>query len=188
MTLLRTFFEYRINLKICKRLNTQEDRDKLYNIKKDIFENKLTVKDIIEKYFSYTDEITASPNNIACLNGTCKNVSNEIRKLENRKEEYCVGEFLICRECTKTKTSTFNVNFKYKIVHIGKDGSLTLKNVKTNLLQSLEIDKVRKSFIFARCATAHSTQGASLDTDIAVFCCATFQNQSSLPAFQSPLS
>eukprot|EP00438_Fugacium_kawagutii_P006184 Skav207472 [mRNA] locus=scaffold3545:496284:499559:- [translate_table: standard] len=166
--IIENIFDYRINLKICKRLHTDKDREKLNNIKIDIFVNKLSVKQIIEKYFSYTDDITSSPNNIAFLNDTCKNVSNAIRKLENRKGEYCVGEKLICREYTKTKTSVFNVNFKYKIVHIG-NGMMTLKNVKTEILQSLPIDKVRQSFIFAHCCTAHSMQGSSVDTDITIF-------------------
>ena len=166
--IINDIFEYNINLKICKRLHSQEDRDKLINIKKDIFENKLSVKEITEKYFSYTDCITSSPNNIAFLNDTCKNVSNEIRKLENRDGEYCVGEFLICREYTKTDTSIFNVNFKYKIVHFDSE-VVTLKNVKTEILQSIHIDKVRKAFILASCCTAHSMQGSSVDTDITIF-------------------
>lgn len=124
---------------------------------------------MIEKYFKYTTDISGSKNNIAHLHDTCKNVSNAIRKLENRKGEYEVGEFLICREYTKTNTSVFNVNFKYKIVHIGNDNIMTLKNIKTNVLQSLHIDKVRKNFVFAYCATCHSAQGSSIDDDITIF-------------------
>ena len=140
--IIDNIFTQNIILKECKRLNTQEDKDKLQNIKYDIFFiNKLPIKHIIEKYFEYTTDISSSKNNIAFLNTTCKNVSNEIRKLENRKDEYEVGEFLICREYTKTKTSVFNVIFKHKIVHIGSDG------------------------IF----TCHSTQGSSIDDTITIF-------------------
>ena len=80
-----------------------------------------------------------------------------------------MGEFLICREYTKTPTSVFNVNFKYKIVHIGKDGIMTLKNIKANILQSIKIQKVRDNFIFAHCITCHSAQGSSIDGDITIF-------------------
>ena len=166
--IIDNIFPYKINLKICKRLNSQEDRDKLKNIMDDIFVNKLPINKIIEKYFSYTDDIRGSKNNIAFLNNTCKNVSNEIRKLENRKDEYEVGEQLICREYTTTETSVFNVNFEYKIVHIG-DGILTLKNIKTGILQSIGIDKVRSNFIFASCSTCHSAQGSSIDGDLTIF-------------------
>ena len=149
--IIENIFDYRINLKICKRLHTEEDRAKLHNIKIDFFENKLSVKQIIDKY------------------DTCKNVSNAIRKLENRKDEYQINELLICREYTKTKSSTFNVNFEYEIVNIGGDGMMTLKKNKTEKLQSLPIEKVRQSFIFAYTSTAHSMQGSSVDTDITIF-------------------
>ena len=167
--IIDNIFEYNILLKECKRLYTQEDKDKLSNMKYELFENKLSLKKWIEKYFRYTTDISGSKNNIAFLNNTCKNVSNEIRKLENRKSEYEVGEFLICREYTKTQTSTFNVNFKYKIVHIGDDGVFTLKNVKTEILQSLNIEKIRNNFLFAYCSTCHSAQGSSIDGDITIF-------------------
>ena len=162
-------FEYSMLLKECKRLNTQEDKDKLRNIKNDIFINKLPIKTIIEKYVEYTTDISGSKNNIALLNTTCKNVSNENRKTENRKNEYEVGECLICRQYPKTKTSVFNENFKYKIVHIGNDEICTSKNVKTEILQSVEVAKLRSNFIFASCSTCHSAQGSSIDDTITMF-------------------
>ena len=58
-------FEYNILLKECKRLKTQEDKDKLYNIKQDIFVNKISTDELIKKYFRYTDDITSSGFNIA---------------------------------------------------------------------------------------------------------------------------
>ena len=156
-------------LKDCKRLNTQEDKDKLINVKIDILENKLPVMKVLEKYFEYTTDISKSINNIALLNTTCKNVSNEIRKFENKRDEYEVGESLICREYTTTKTSVFNVNFKYKIVPIGSDGIFTLKHVKTEILQSLSVDKIRSNCIFAYCSICHSAQGSSFVATITVF-------------------
>ena len=114
--IINNIFENSILVKECKRLHTQEDKDKLNNIKYDWFINKLPLKKWIEKYFQYTADISGSKNNIAYLNDTCKNVANEIRKLENRTGEYEVGEFLICREYTKTNNCVFNVNFQYEIV------------------------------------------------------------------------
>ena len=49
--------ESKINLKICKRLNSEEDRKKIYNINDDFLVNKLSFTKIIEKYFSYTTDI-----------------------------------------------------------------------------------------------------------------------------------
>ena len=66
-------------------------------------------------------------------------------RLSNWKEkqhEYEVGEFLICREHTKSQTCVFTVNAEH-IFHIGID-IITLKNVKTNMLQQLEIDNEKQ--------------------------------------------
>ena len=166
--IIDNIFENNILLKICKRLETQEDKDKLSNIKDDIFINNITYKKFISKYVQYTSDISGSKNNIAYLNDTCKNVSSAIRKLENRKYEYETGEFLICREYTKSKHCVFNVNFKYEIV-LANNKCLKLKNVKSGEVQPLDIEKVRKNFIFAHCATCHSAQGSSIDGDITIF-------------------
>ena len=47
--IIDNIFTHNIILKECKRLNTQEDKDKLKNIKPDIFINKIPIKAIIEK-------------------------------------------------------------------------------------------------------------------------------------------
>lgn len=166
--IIDNIFKHNILLKECKRLNTQEDKDKLTNIKNDIFINKIPTRELIDKYFSYTTDISGSKNNIAFLNNTCKNVSDAIRKLENRKGEYEIGEFLICREYTKVNSSVFNVNFKYQICYVG-NGIMKLKDVKSMMIQPISIEKVRDNFIFAYCSTCHSAQGSSIDDTITIF-------------------
>ena len=81
-------FSYGILLKECKRLKSQKDRDKLYNIKHDISVNKVFVDELIRTCFRYTDNIRSLGLNIAVFNNTCKHVSSEIRKKENRVCEY----------------------------------------------------------------------------------------------------
>ena len=149
-------FEHHILLKACKRLHTDEDREKLHNIKQDIFVNKISVDGLVKKYgFRYTDDITSSPSNTAFLNNTCKNVSSRIKEMETRTSEYecgglmarnpasyvsCLtlvtrrmceseyecGERLICREYTVIDNHSFNVSFQYDLVEI-VDGALLLK-------------------------------------------------------------
>ena len=111
-------FKYTIDLKICKRLKSEEDKQKLSDIYNDIFVNKLSIIKIINKYFKYTDDITASNHNIAYLNNTCKEVSKRIREFQNKKNEYEIGEEVICREYIKLDNKRFNVNFKYVIRNI----------------------------------------------------------------------
>ena len=45
----------------------------------------------------------------------------------------------------------------------------TLKNVKTEILQAVEVAKIRSNFIFAYCSTCHSAQGSSIDDTITMF-------------------
>ena len=111
-------FKYNICLKVCKRLRKEEDRKKLENIYIDIFENNIKVRELVEKYFKYTSDMNLNENNVAYLNDTCKEVANQIRKKQNRKGEYEVGEVMICREYLKSTEYKFQVNFKYKILNI----------------------------------------------------------------------
>ena len=120
-------FEHHILLKACKRLRTDEDREKLHNIKQDIFVNQISVDGLVKKYgFRYTDDITSSPSNMAFLNNTCKNILSKIREMETRTSEYECGERLICREYTVIQNHIFNVSFQYDIVEV-VDGALLLK-------------------------------------------------------------
>ena len=76
--IIDNIFEHIILLQKCKRFHTEEDKQKLSNIKRDIFENKIPTTKLNEKSFRYTDNIASSKFNIAYLTNTCRNVSNEL--------------------------------------------------------------------------------------------------------------
>ena len=100
----------------------------------------IPIKTVI--FFEYTID-----NTIAFLNKTCKHVSNEIRQLENRKGEYEVGTFLICGEYIKTQKSVFNETLCKKGINSSywKEWTIYIESVKTEILQSLSIDKIRSN-------------------------------------------
>ncbi len=104
-------FKYEISYKENKSLKTDEDKQKLKQIKQIYLLNKIPVMNTIRIYFESTGEITKSLQNIAYMNDTCKYVAKHIRKLKCKNTEYEVGELLICREYCKVKDITFNVNF-----------------------------------------------------------------------------
>ena len=54
---IKQIFKHYIYLEECKRLTNEEDRIKLKSIYHDIFKTDMTIKQIIEKYFKYTEEI-----------------------------------------------------------------------------------------------------------------------------------
>ena len=86
-----------------KRLKTDEDNQKLKQIKADIFNDKIPVMNTIKNNCESTGEITKSLKNIAYMNDTCKDVAKHIRTQQCKTNEYEVGEFLICREYFKAK-------------------------------------------------------------------------------------
>ena len=89
-------FKYNIYLKICKRIG-KKDRitlDELYDI---FWIHKLPIRDIIKKYFRFTNKINTTDMNIAYTNDRCRYVSDEVRKQLGYKNTYEIGEEIICR-------------------------------------------------------------------------------------------
>ena len=88
-------------LKIPKRIKGEEQIKFIANLRIDIFSNTGDVNkrlEMIKKIKFKTTNKTFTPNNIAYYNDTCKRISNNIRSQENRKNEYEIGEGLICKE------------------------------------------------------------------------------------------
>ena len=161
-------FKNNIMLYECKRLKSEEDRQKLYDIKDMFFKKNEPILNIIEKYFGWSDGSEICENNIAFTNHTCKEVSMRIRQMKGIEDEYVVGEEVICRKYIKTKGKKFNVNCKFRIVNIvGND--VVLENVATDEKQKIELKLLRKHFIYAYCYTCHSKQGCSVDDDIVIY-------------------
>ena len=142
-------------------------------IKADIFNKTIPLINTIQKYFKFTTNITQSENNIAYMNDTCKEVAKHIRNLQYKQDAYEVGEFLVCREYCKVKVHgrrdiRFNVNFEYEISSVNCD-SLVIKSVSKNEQFEVPLKTIRTHFIFSYCGTAHSQQGASIDSTITIF-------------------
>ena len=165
---INQIFKYNIFLKECKRLKTQEDKETLNKIYEDIFTNNIKASELILKYFSFTTVINENEKNVAYLNDTCKEVSNEIRRLQNRKGEYEKGEVMICRQYLKIAKQKFQVNFRYKILNV-KDNVVSLLEEHNKTKMYLPIEFLRKHFIYDYCYTCHSVQGSSINTGITIF-------------------
>ena len=139
-------FKHNIFLKECQRLNTQEDKETLNKIYEDIFTNNIKASELILKYFGYTTVISENENNVAYLNDTCKEVSNETRRLPNRKGEYEKGEVMICRQCLKIPGQKFQVNFRYKILDV-RDNVVSLLEEHNKTKMYLRIELLRNIYI-----------------------------------------
>ena len=60
------------------------------------------------------------------------------------------------------------MNFAYEIKSVSDKG-LTIKSVCNNATFEVPISTIRSHFIFSYCGTAHSQQGASIDSTITIF-------------------
>ena len=99
-------------LHACKRLNTEEDRKKLYDIKSTIINNE-PILNMIETYFGWSEGNEICGNNIAYIFQKSREVSSRMRKMKGIGDEYVIGEEVICRKYIKTEGKTFNVNFRF---------------------------------------------------------------------------
>lgn len=68
----------------------------------------------------------------------------------------------------KTDEGKCNVNFKYRIANI-ENAKVKLIHVNTGDIRNININVLRKYFIYAYCYTAHSKQGCSVDSDIVIY-------------------
>ena len=165
---INLIFENNILLYECKRLKNEEDKVKLKDIKHITLKTKTKYRDIIDKYFQWTDKIELYENNISYTNKTCKKVSKAIRDMKGIKEEYVIGEEVICRKYMKVAGKKMNKNYRYEVVGVS-DKFITLKHTCSGDVIDVKIDVVRKHFIYAYCYTCHSKQGCSVDGDIVIY-------------------
>jgi hypothetical protein len=137
-------------------------------LKEDVFNESIPIIDIAKKYFKFTNDISKSNKNIAYLNKTCAGVADKIRKKLNKTSEYEVGEKIICRKWFKVNKDSFNVNFEYEIIKIDNN-NITIFDASTKKEYTMNINKIKSSFIFSYCGTCHSYQGSSIDESMTIF-------------------
>ena len=133
-------FPNQINLNVNKRLKLDKDKEKLNNVKQDILNEDIPIYKTIYKYFKMTNE--PSEYNISYRNEIARDVSKTKRQLLNKKNEYEIGEKLMCIEYIKTNgfimlkngTTTkpiickCNKNCSYEIADITED-TMTIKDL-----------------------------------------------------------
>ena len=152
-----------------KRLKSEADKQTLKQFKEDIFNKDISIKKTVKTYFKFTNDIRAN-NNIALRNDVCDMVSKTVRKLQNRKAEYEVGETLVCKKFWKMKNIKFNVNYEYEITFVlEKDLVITDKSMGIDTNFTVPIKMIKSNFIHGYCRTCHSFQGSSIDNEITIF-------------------
>jgi hypothetical protein len=159
---INMIFPTSLYLRENKRQRKEEDKRKLSRFKAEIFDQSISIRDTVRKYFKLT-RWPNTENNIAFKNATCARVSKEVRKRMAKASDYEVGEVLVCRTWFKAKMVTFQVNYEYKVTQVGRT-AITLDDK-----HYLPISLVKKNFIHAYCRTCHSFQGSSIDDRITIW-------------------
>jgi len=176
-------FPDQFTLKVNKRLKSEEDRQKLINLKSEIFDTSNNVIELLKKYgFKTIDKIweVKTLDNIAFFNFRCQQVNNRLHKtmvvkptqtIMIDKNEYYQGLHLICKSHYKMKTGKLFRNFKYEIMNI-TDTHFVVRDITDNHTFKLE-NKLMSFFRLPYVRTTHSVQGLSIKNKITIFDCNT---------------
>ena len=123
---------------------------------------------MVEGYFKHTDKIEMCENNIAYTNETCRKIASEIRRMKQLGDDYIVGDRVICKKYLKLKKDKWNANITYEIMRIDEE-RVVLKNIKTEVEQTMLKKFLKSHFVYAYCYTAHSKQGCSVNDEIIIY-------------------
>jgi hypothetical protein len=164
---INSIFPYEIFLSENKRLKNDEDKLKLKNMKYDILKTDISFMDIIKKYNCKTTSKIITENNIAYQNTTCNAVSRQVRKMLGKKDEYEVGEKLICKTYFKYNGANINKNFEFIIDKVDEQHIL-LRDESTDETLKLKYNFVVENFIHYYCNTCHSRQGSTINKPITI--------------------
>jgi len=173
-------FPNQITLKINKRLKTDEQRNKLYQLKKDIFNLK---KDPLKTLKSYGFPTIHRYSQIKTTQNICyfnprtirvnkyvhetliKPPDKNVFTIENTK--YWPGLEIVCKKHYKKDGIRIFVNYTYEITFINKS-QFSIKDIIEDKTFTFPID-VLSHFQLPYANTCHSVQGLSLDGPITIF-------------------
>ena len=163
---MNIIFKNQILLKDIKRLNNEKDKQRMKQLKEDIFNYKLSIEEICKrnniKTVKYMDEITTLKN-ICYFNFRCNIVSNHIHhNILKHDVKFFEGLKIICRVYEKSKTNHFQTNYEYKITKMTKT-NITILNEADNESQNITMKQLQNNFILPYAFTCDSIQGDSFE-------------------------
>lgn len=150
-------FDNVIILQENKRCKSEKDKLLSIELRKDIFENVLTRREIVNKYFKITNK-KGNAKNLCYTNSRCKTVSEQTRKILNKQADFEVGERLICKKYRSG--SDIKNNCTYTIQEI-KGKLLILSDYKKNK-HAITLTRATDDFIFDYARTVHASQGSTI--------------------------
>lgn len=161
---MNVLFPNHILLQDIKRFKQQSDKDKLIELKKDIFNMSMSIEDICTKHnlniVRKLDDVKSSIN-VCLFNFRCDMVNNHVHKnILKHQEQYLNGMNIICKKYEKNKKFTINTNYTYKIVKYGKKETKLIDEVE-NLEFVVPNGILLNNFKLPYALTCDSVQGLS---------------------------
>lgn len=176
---LNQMFPNQITLEINKRLKSEEDRNKLKQLKEEIFKNPKNIINILKKHnfnFCTSMKDVKTTENICYFNYRTNIVNNHVhtnlikkpkKYVQIGKTNYWPGLELVCKERYTAKNVKLYVNYIYKIKSIN-DKVFSIIDEDTGDSFTLDII-LMKHFSLPYANTCHSVQGLSIDGKITIF-------------------
>lgn len=169
--IMNLMFDSKIILHIPKRYKKNvEAKEKAIQLKKDLFENNMSNKDVLLKYASKIckENINKNYKCVTYLQDT-RRILNDYIHFQNNSNKYFVGLELKANTRMMVNKTKIHKNFKYVIVACNKN-EVVLENVLSKELITLPIKKL-SNFDYCHAFTCHSVQGISTKKPIVIFDC-----------------
>lgn len=165
---MNILFPNQILLKDIKRLVNEADKQKWKQLKKDIFESKMSIEDICKKHgikiVRSMGDVTTQKN-VCYFNFRCGSVNNWIHNtILKNKAQYLEGMEIICRKYEKTSEFVIHTNYTYRIKKI-KGSLFTIVDEVDNIEYKLDIKIIQDNFKLPYALTCDSVQGLSFGED-----------------------
>jgi hypothetical protein len=176
---IRLMFDCEIMLKVNKRLKSEEDRQKLINLKNDIFNTKISIEKLCKKYGINTvkdlDDVTTNQN-ITYFNYYTDMVNSFCHKKVKAPQDhvmikgvkYWKSLNVICKKHYQVKAVKTFVNYIYEIIGFNKN-SITVRDPLDRTIIELSHKLFSEHFRLSYSNTCHSCQGLSIDDKITIF-------------------
>jgi hypothetical protein len=172
---INIIFPNQILFKEIKRVQDDKEKETIKGIYKYIFETNNDKIDIVQlcktfniKMVNKLSEIDTRMN-LAYFNNRCHNISSYINKsvLKN-KDDFNIGQNIVCRKYFKNKSLVLNTNYTYKIISYLK-GLWKIKDETNDITYDITTSLLQNNFILEYCRTIDSMQGASIGEKMTIF-------------------
>ena len=178
-TIINMVFNNQINLKISKRLKSEEDKQKLNKLKNQVFNMNLDISTIMKEHFKiiYNINDITTTQNVTYSNNTAQRVAEHVhnKKTYDTKKIMTLNNIvyyknmpLVCRKAIRTQKLTLHTNYIYTLNGITKDKNIILFEPFEQIEHTITPAQFMESMRLNYARTGHSIQGRSIGENFTI--------------------